>query len=320
MGGMLLSWSTSELPSRDPFGSGGVSSESHNSSRLAEFRLLVGEALRTIRRTKTALAGLIMCVIVVVVAVSAPLIAPYKPNRQDLPARFSAPSPVHLLGTDEFGRDVLSRVIWGSRISLTVGVVSVVLAVAIGVPLGLTAGYVGGIGETLIMRATDMFLAFPLVLLCMGMVAFLGFSLVNVIIAIAVALAPTYVRLVQSAVLSVRQQEFVQAAVSVGVGGLRIMYRHLLPNVLAPVVVMSTMNVAWAILVEGALSFLGIGVPPPTATWGSVVGDGRAYLQTAPWISTFGGLAISVTVLALNLFGDGLRDALDPTMRRGQAG
>ena len=289
-------------------------------SRPTELLRFGRESLRVIRRSRTATAGLIICVVVALVAVCAPLIAPYEPNRQDLPAKFTAPSALHPLGTDEFGRDILSRIIWGSRISLRVGILSVAMALAIGVPLGLAAGYLGGKAEALIMRGTDMFLAFPLLLLCMAMVAFLGFSLNNVILATAVALTPTYIRLVRSSVLSVMQQEFIQAANAVGVGAVRMMVRHLLPNVLAPIVVMSTLNLAWAILVEGALSFLGIGVPPPTATWGSTVGDGRRYLQNAPWISTFGGLAITITVLGLNLFGDGLRDALDPTIRTGVVG
>lgn len=285
-------------------------------SRLTRLLWSAKESLRVILRSRTATAGLIICVIVTLVAICAPLIAPYEPNRQDLPAGFTPPSVIHPLGTDRYGRDVLSRVIWGSRISLRVGVLSVAIAVGIGVPLGLVAGYLGGKTERLIMRVTDMFLAFPLLLLAMGMVAFLGFSLSNVIVAIGVALTPTYVRLVRASVLPVKQQEFIHAAVAVGASAFRIILRHLLPNVLAPITVMSTLNVAWAILVEGALSFLGIGVPPPTATWGSIVGDGRAYIHKAPWISTFGGLAITITVLGLNLFGDGLRDALDPTIRR----
>lgn len=285
-------------------------------TRLIETLFSAKELLRVILRRRTALAGLIICLIVSVVAILAPLVAPSEPNRQDLTDRFAAPSLVHLLGTDEFGRDLLSRIVWGSRISLQVGIVSVAIALGIGVPLGIVAGYVGGRTETVIMRVTDMFLAFPLLLLAMVMVAFLGFSLRNVILATSAAMTPTYVRLVRSSVLPVKQREFVVAAIAVGVSSVRIMLRHVLPNVLAPIIVMSTLNVASAILVEGALSFLGMGVPPPTATWGSIVGDGRRYLQTAPWISTFGGLAITITVLGLNLFGDGLRDALDPTIRR----
>lgn len=285
-------------------------------STLTKLLRFAKESLSVILRSRTASAGVIISVVVTLVAIFAPLIAPYDPNHQDLPAGLMAPSAIHPLGTDEFGRDVLSRVIWGSRISLGVGILGVAIAVGIGVPLGLVAGYLGGKIETVIMAVTDMFLAFPLILLCMAMVAFLGFSLSSVIIAVGVALAPTYVRLVRSVALSVKQQEFILAAQAVGVSGIRIMLWHLLPNALAPIIVMSTLNVAWVILVEGALSFLAIGVPPPTATWGSIVGDGRRYLRRAPWISTFGGLAISITILGLNLFGDGLRDALDPTIRR----
>ncbi len=284
--------------------------------RLSQLRWSAKEFARILLRSSTATTGLIVCLVVAFLAICAPLIAPYEPNRQDLPAKFMAPSAMHPLGTDEYGRDLLSRIIWGSRISLRVGILSVSIAVGIGVPLGLLAGYLGGNTENLIMRVTDMLLAFPLMLLCMALVAFLGFSLSNVTVAIGVALTPTYIRLVRSSVLSVKQREFIQAALALGATDIRIMIRHLLPNVLAPIIVMSTLNVAWAILVEGALSFLGMGVPPPTATWGSIVGEGRRYVQNAPWISSFGGLAITITVLGLNLFGDGLRDALDPTMRR----
>lgn len=286
--------------------------------RLTEFLASAAESGKVILRSRTATAGMIVCVVVVLVAIFAPIVAPYDPNKQDLPNGFLPPSLNHPLGTDEFGRDVFSRIVWGSRISLEVGILGVAIAVAVGVPLGLVAGYVGGKLEALLVAITDMFLAFPLILLCMALVAFLGFSLTSVILAVGVALAPTYARLVRSSVLSVKQREFVLAARAVGAGGGRIILCHLLPNVLAPIIVMSTLNVAWVILVEGALSFLGIGVPPPTSTWGSIVGDGRGYLRKAPWISTFGGLAISITILGLNLFGDGLRDALDPTIRRGK--
>jgi len=275
----------------------------------------VRESLRIISHNKAALVGMVVFLIVAIVAISAPLIAPYEPNKQDLPARFTPPSVAHPFGTDEFGRDVFSRVIWGSRISLQVGVFSVVIAVALGVPLGVIAGYFGGGIGMLIMRLTDIFLAFPLLLLSMAIVSFLGFSLHNVILAIGIALTPSFVRVARSSVLSVKHKDFIEAAQAIGVGDMGIMLRHLLPNILGPIVVMSTLNVGWAILVEGALSFLGIGVPPPVATWGSIVGDGRGYIETAPWISLFGGLAITITVVALNLFGDGLRDALDPTMR-----
>jgi peptide/nickel transport system permease protein len=248
-------------------------------------------------------------------AVFAPFISPYNPNQLNLRTKFAPPSISHLCGTDNYGRDVLSRIIWGSRISLGVGITSVALGMLLGVPLGLVAGYLGGRVESALVMISDVMLSFPLLLLSMAMVAALGFSTKNVVLAIGILLAPSYIRLVRSSVLTVKHKEYVQAAKAIGDSSLRVMANHILPNILAPIIVISTLNVAWAILVEGALSFLGIGVQPPTATWGTIVADGRGFLRNAPWISTFGGLAIAIASFGLNLFGDGLRDGLDPMTR-----
>lgn len=259
--------------------------------------------------------GLCICVAMALMAICAPVLAPYDPNGLDLRGKFSPPSVSHVFGTDNYGRDVLSRIIWGARISLGVGVTSVGLAMLLGIPLGLIAGYFGGRVEGALVMMSDVLLSFPLLLLSMAMVAVLGFSATNVVLTIGILLAPSYIRLVRSSTLTVKYKEYIQAAQAIGDGHLRIIVKHILPNVLAPIIVISTLNVAWAILVEGSLSFLGIGVQPPTATWGTVVADGRGFLRNAPWISTFGGLAIAVASLGLNLFGDGLRDGLDPMTR-----
>jgi len=274
------------------------------------------ERLRALWGRKSARAGLLICLTLLVVALGAGVLAPHDPIAQSLRDRLAPPSSEHLLGTDEYGRDILSRILWGARISLGIGVASVAIALLVGVPLGLAAGYFGRWVETLIMRLTDMLMAFPVLLLALAIIAFLGFSLPNVIIAIAVALVPGYIRIVRASTLAIRQNDYITAAVMLGAKHLWIIRKHILPNMMGPVIVLASLDVATAILLEGALSFLGIGVPPPTPTWGVIIGEGRAFLRNAPWISTFAGLAISLAALGLNLLGDGLRDVLDPTTHR----
>lgn len=271
--------------------------------------------LRLFRGNKAAVAGTFVTLIVLLTALLAPYLAPEPPDAVNLRRRMQPPSAEHLLGTDEMGRDILSRIVWGSRISLRVGFAAVAIAAAIGIPIGLASGYFGGRIDRLLMGLIDIMLSFPLLLLSMVLVAVLGQSIANVMLAVGMAGVPQYARTVRASVLSLREREFVQAGVAMGSRHIRIIWRHVLPNVLGPVIVIATIGMATAILVEASLSFLGLS-DPTVATWGSIVAAGRTYLENAPWISTFGGLAITVTVIGLNLLGDGLRDALDPRLKR----
>lgn len=267
------------------------------------------------RRSISLRVGVVVMLAVLVVAAAAPAIAPYDPIANDLRARLQSPSWEHVFGTDDFGRDVFSRVAWGTRISLLVAAIVVAVAALGGALVGLVSGYVGGRLDDLVMRVIDVLLAFPALLLALAVMAALGSSLVNVILAVAVAFLPRFARLQRSVVLSVREREFVLAAEALGIPRVRILWRHVMPNCLAPVIVMSTVSAADAILIEASLSFLGLGVQPPAPTWGAVISDGRSFMQNAPWISGLSGLAIMGTVLGLNLLGDGARDVLDPTLR-----
>ena len=272
---------------------------------------------RQIRRYTPIGIGILMAVTMVVIAAAAPLFAPLSPSAQFADAVLKGPGVVerHALGTDEFGRDVLSRIIWGTRISLQVGLASVIFGFALGVPLGIVAGVHGGRVETGIMRCADMLMAFPTLLLALIIVTALGGSLQNEILAIGVALTPNFVRLSRSLALTIRDQDYIMAARSLGSGQLRIMARHVFPNALYALVVVATLYIATAIRTEAGLSFLGLGIPPPTPSWGNILSEGRQYIKCCPWITTFSGLAIMLAVLAFNLMGDALRDLLDPRLR-----
>jgi peptide/nickel transport system permease protein len=261
--------------------------------------------------------GLAMAVIMIVVAAAAPLIAPLSPSAQFADSVLKGPGVIerHLLGTDEFGRDILSRIIWGARVSLEVGLASVLFAFVLGVPLGIVAGVCGGRIEMLIMRCADMLMAFPTWLLALIIVAALGGSLSNEILAIGVALTPNFLRLARSLTLTIREQDYIVAARALGSGQLRVMARHVFPNTLYALVVVATLYIATAIRTEASLSFLGLGIPPPTPSWGNILSEGRQYIKCCPWITTFSGLAIMVAVLAFNLVGDALRDLLDPRLK-----
>lgn len=272
--------------------------------------------IRDVGENKPLLAGGVIILAVVFTAILAPWISPYDPIDQDMRNALSPPNPRHPLGTDPFGRDILSRLIWGSRISLKVGLLSVALALAVGVPLGVVAGYFRGIADSVISRIIDIVLSFPGIILAIVIMSVLGQSLDNVIIAISISLVPRFARLARGQVLAIRESEYIQAAVSMAAGHFYIIYRHVLPNSLAPIIVQSTLALGGAIIVEASLSFLGLGVQPPTPTWGEMLSTGRQYLYTAPWIAFTAGLAITVTVLGFNLFGDGLRDLLDPRLKR----
>ena len=272
---------------------------------------------RQVRRYAPITIGIILAATMILIAAAAPLLAPLSPSAQYSDAVLKGPGDVerHALGTDEFGRDILSRIIWGTRISLQVGLASVIFGFALGVPLGILAGYQGGRVETGIMRGADMLMAFPTLLLALIIVTALGGSLGNEIVAIGIALTPNFVRLARSLALTIRDQDYIMAARAVGGGQLRIMARHVFPNALYGLVVVATLYIATAIRTEASLSFLGLGIPPPTPSWGNILSEGRQFIKCCPWITTFSGVSIMVAVLAFNLMGDALRDLLDPRLR-----
>ncbi len=269
-------------------------------------------ALRSLARKPFAVASLVIIVAFVLVAVFAPQIAPYDPTKPDFLAVRKAPSAAHLLGTDDVGRDVLSRLIFGARASLMAGALSVVIAMVLGVPLGLIAGFYRGTVSELIMRFTDALLSFPFLILAVALAAAFGPSLTNAMIAIGVASAPTFIRLTRGQVLAVRAEEYVQAASALGAGDARVLWSHVLPNSLAPLLVQGTLTIATSIIAESSLSFLGLGVQPPTPSWGGMLNVAKNFMGQAPWMAIWPGLAIFVSVLAFNLLGDGVRDAFDP--------
>jgi peptide/nickel transport system permease protein len=274
------------------------------------------KTMRRLLRNFAFTAGLLLTVALVLVAITAPLLAPFDPNAQDTVRRLEAPSHGHLLGLDDLGRDVLSRIIWGSRVSLRVGFSVVIFASLIGVTLGAMAGYFGGWMDTLIMRLTDILLAFPGILLAIALVAVLGPSLNNVVLALVVIGWVGYARLVRGQVLKVREMEYVVAARAMGARSPRVIMRHVLPNVINPLIVMATLGLAGTILSEAALSFLGLGVQPPTPSWGAMLTSGRRYLGLANHLAIWPGVAIMLAVMGLNFLGDGLIDALDPKLRK----
>ncbi|MFJ2045789.1 peptide/nickel transport system permease protein [Paenibacillus sp. ov031] len=274
------------------------------------------EAWRTFRKNRLALAGLIIIVFFILLAFAAPYIAPYDYKEQVLADRLQAPSAEHWFGTDDLGRDVFSRVLHGARISLWVGFFSVIGSIIAGALLGLIAGYYGKWADMLISRLFDILLAFPAILLAIAIVAILGPSLQNALLAIAIVNIPTYGRLVRSRVLSLRQEEFITSARTLGAGNMRILFRHILPNSLTPLIVQGTLGIGTAIIEAAALGFLGMGAQPPDPEWGKMLSDSRQFLQKAPWTLIFPGLSIMFTVLGFNLLGDGLRDTLDPKMAK----
>ena len=275
-------------------------------------------SLDLIRRNPLTLFGLFILLMLTLTALLAPLAAPYPQQGKglsNLDERLEPPSFKHLMGTDDLGRDIFSRVIFGARISLNAAVAVVLIVVGIGVPLGLIAGYAGGKTDDLIMRFADMILAFPSLLLAVAIVASLGPSLFNALIAVSLPWWPWYTRLMRSQVISIKEMPFVESAAAVGASHWRIMFRHILPNCLSPIIVQATVDMGYIILAIAGLGFLGLGTQPPTADWGVMVSDGREFFLNQWWISTFSGGAIFITVLAFNLVGDGIREALDPKIR-----
>lgn len=272
--------------------------------------------LKQLLRNFAFTLGLLLTVLLVVIALAAPLIAPYDPNVQDTSRRLEAPSHAHILGLDDLGRDVFSRIVWGARVSLRVGFSVVILASLVGITLGAISGYFGGWMDTIIMRVTDILLAFPGILLAIALVAVLGPSINNVVLALSIIGWVGYARLVRGQVLKVREMEYVTAAKALGARSPRVIALHVMPNVINPVIVMATLGLAGAILSEAALSFLGLGVQPPTPSWGAMLTAGRRYLGEANHLAIFPGAAIMLAVMGLNFLGDGLIDALDPKYRK----
>ncbi|MFP4200491.1 MAG: ABC transporter permease [Clostridia bacterium] len=270
---------------------------------------------RDIRKHPAAIIGVTLLTLIILSVVFAHSLSPYDPVEPDYSVRLQPPSSEHIFGTDAMGRDILTRIMYGGRISLWVGLISVGISASAGIVIGLTAGYFGGWADEVLMRIMDMIMSMPSILLSLTIIFALGGGLVNIMIAIGVSSIPSYARTVRGQVLAARDTPYVEAAKAAGAGNIKIMFRHILPNVMAPVIVMATLGLAGAILSVAALGFLGLGIAPPTPEWGVIISDGRARLYDAWWIATFPGLAIMATVLATNLLGDGLRDSLDPRLR-----
>jgi peptide/nickel transport system permease protein len=271
---------------------------------------------RQLRRRKTAVAGLVLAALVVTAAALAPILAPADPLVMTA-SRFAAPSAEAWLGTDQFGRDLASRLLHGARVSMVVAFSAVLAAALVGTAIGLLAGYLGGTVDHALMRGVEVLMAFPTLLLALAVVATFGGSLGNLVLAIAIAYVPIFSRVVRGSALSLRHLDFVQAARALGAGDSRIMLRQILPNILAPIIVQGTFNLSTAIMIEAALSFLGLGVQPPTPSWGTMLSEARGFMELDPWLAVAPGGAITVAVLAFNLFGDGLRDILDPRLAGG---
>jgi peptide/nickel transport system permease protein len=266
-------------------------------------------------RKKAGAVGVFIIGLFVILAIFAPLLAPYDPYEMANKSRMTAPNQQYLLGTDDFGRDILSRIIYGSRISLGVGLVSVVIAVLLGTPIGLLAGYSGGWFDEISMRIMDILYSFPGIILAMLITAMLGPSLTNTMISIGIVYAPGFSRVIRGPVLSEKERDYVTASRALGAGHLRILFRHILPNVLAPFIVATTVTFSFALLSEAALSFLGLGAQPPEPSWGTMLLTGKRFMEVAPWTAIFPGIAIMLAVLGSNLLGDALRDVLDPRMK-----
>jgi len=271
--------------------------------------------IKTFKNNKTSVVGLFMASCVVLIAVLSPWISPYDPVSQDMNIQHAPPSWAHPFGADSYGRDQLSRILWGSRVSLVVGILSVLFAMAAGIPLGMIGGYKGGRIDSLVLRFIDIFMSFPIVILGLLVLAIMGPGLIKIVIAIGVALTPRIARLARGSSLSVKGKEFIEAARAVGQSDAKIMAIHIFPNIFGEILVMGTLWVATAIIVEASLSFIGLGVRPPTPSWGAMIRDGLDQLTNAPWLSIFPGLAIFVSVFSFNLIADGLRDISDPKLR-----
>lgn len=280
--------------------------------KTGEFR----QFLQVLFRSPGAKIGAIILLLLMIVAIFAPLIAPFDPLKMGVGKNLQPPNAAHWFGTDEFGRDLFSRIVYGSRLTLMIGVIAVGISMTVGVLVGIVAGYAGGWIESILMRAMDVLFSFTETLIALAAVAVLGPSLTNAVIAVGVSSIPFYARVTYGAVLVEKNKEYFKAAQAIGAKHLRLIFRHLLPNILSPIIVVATVGVSVAVLSASALSFLGLGAQPPSPEWGAILAAGRDYFKRAPWVTTFPGLSIAVTVLGFNLLGDGLREALDPQQRR----
>lgn len=274
-----------------------------------------GLILYTFRRNKTSIVGVIMAVVIVCLAILAPWISPYDPIEQNVKIQYSVPSLAHICGTDGYGRDEFSRILWGSRVSLVVGIATVLFSMVFGIPLGVIAGYKGGRVDSVVSRFNDIFMSFPIVIFGLLILAIMGPGLIQIIIAIGVALTPRIARLARGSTLGLKEMPYIEAAKAVGQNDTKIIILHVIPNIFGEILVMGTLWIATAIIVEASLSFIGLGVRPPTPSWGSMIRDGLDQLTNAPWLSLFPGLAIFLTVFSFNLIADGLRDIADPKLR-----
>lgn len=279
--------------------------------RISEFRRFS----RVFFSRGVVVFGLVVVLLLIIIAIFAPFIAPYDPNTTSPASRLANPSAEHWLGTDSSGRDTLSRILYGSRVSLLVSIVALTLAASVGMSLGLIAGYFGGVAYTIIMRLMDALMSVPMIMLALTIAALLGGGLTNIIIALGISLVPTYARLMCGQALSIKENDYVLAGRSLGSGNLRLMLSHVFPNCIPPLIVMMTLQLGTTVLAEAGLSFLGIGVKPPTASWGGMINDGYAYLLQDPLLSFAPGVAIMLVVFSFNMVGDGLRDAVDPRLR-----
>ncbi len=306
---MFPAKSTSLSGSNDPMNEGIDLGEKFSKASLYR------DAWRRLRSNKLAMLGLSIVIIMILVAIFAPLISPYGPNERDKDSSLLAPSRNHLFGTDLLGRDIFSRVIYGSRISMTVGVVAVGVSLLIGLFFGALSGFFGNIADAVIMRFADIFFAFPYILGAIAIMTILGPGLLNIFIAIGVLGWSSVARLFRGSILSIKEKEYVEASRALGASNYRLVIKHIFPNASAAIIVYATMNVGTAIVVEAALSFLGLGIQPPTPSWGKMLSESLNYINTSPWMMYFSGLAIVITVLGFVLLGDGLRDAFDPRLK-----
>lgn len=273
-------------------------------------------SFRRLRKSRTAVLGIIIIILFTLIAFFAPYIAPYDPLEQNFIKSFRAPSAEHYLGTDEFGRDIFSRIIYGARISLQIGFVAVFISLIVGVSVGLAAGYYGGWIDMVVMRIMDLMLSFPYILLALVIMSILGPGIYNAMIAIGIVYVPQYARIVRSSVLSVKKKEYVLAARALGANDFRIILKHVFLNSMAPIIIQTTLSIGRAIINAAGLSFLGLGAQPPTPEWGAMLSNGQDFLRNAPWVATFPGIAIALLVLGFNLVGDGFRDAFDPRLHK----
>ncbi len=297
--------------------SGVVRLEQETKQEVRHSSGLWGDALKQFVKHPTGMFGAFLVAVLILTAIFGPILAPYEPTTMDFAATFAPPSLEHPMGTDNFGRDVLTRIMHGARVSLQVGIISVTLATVVGTLLGMIAGYSNRVVDEIIMRAMDILFAFPAILLAIAILAALGKGVANAMIAIGIVYVPIFARIARGEVLAIREEEFIEVAHALGAGRTRILFSHIMPNILSPIIVEISLSLSFAILAEAALSFFGLGTQPPDPSWGNMLSEGRAYIQQSVWLGIFPGLAIMFTVMGFNFLGDGLRDSLDPRLRKG---